>query len=117
MNTLSSAPKTVSATEAKANLSSLMKLANQNQSGVVIQSHGNPQAAIISYDEYEKLLQLQEQIKRKQAIAHLESLAKEVQSRNKDLTADKADKIADEITRDAIDRLVSKKKIRFADAK
>ena len=107
--------KTVSATEAKAKLSSLMKWAVKNQDSVIIQSRGKPQVAIICFNDYEELQQLKQQIKRQEALDRLEVLAKEVQARNQDLTTEEADRIADEISRAAIDSLVEKGEVRFTE--
>lgn len=108
-------PKTISATEAKAKLSELIKWTVKNQDSVIVKSRGNPQVAIISFSAYEELQTLKEQARRREAFARFEALAKEIQARNKDLTSEAADQIADEITRAAIDSLVTKGEVRFTE--
>lgn len=105
--------RSVSATEAKAKLSDLMKWAVKTGDDVIIQSRGYPQVVIVPYKEYEELRQLKERARRAAAIAELHEIAREIQALNTDLTPDEADALADEITRAAIDQLVEKGKIRF----
>jgi prevent-host-death family protein len=105
--------KTVTATEAKAKLSELMKWTVKTGDSVVVQSRGYPQVVIVPFAEYEELRELKERARRAAAIAELHQIAREVQARNTDLTPDEADALAEEISRAAIDQLVEKGKIRF----
>ncbi len=103
----------ISATEAKAKLSSLMDWAVKNRDEVIVQSRGNPKAVIISYDAYEQYKELEEQARRKKALAQLEALATQIQARNQDLTAEDADALADRFTREVIAEMVSEGKIQY----
>ena len=105
--------RSVSATEAKATLSDLMKWAVRTGGDVIIQSRGYPQVVIVPYKEYEEMRELKERARRVAAIAELREIALEIQARNADLTPDEAEALADEVTRAAIDQLVEKGKIRF----
>ncbi len=105
--------RSVSATEAKAKLSDLMKWAVKTGDDVIIQSRGYPQVVIVPYKEYEELRQLKERARRAAIIAELQQIAREVQAQNEDLSYEQAEALADEITRAAIDQLEAKGKIRF----
>ena len=105
--------KTVSATEAKAKLSDLMKSAVKSGDSVIIQSRGYPQVVIVPYTEYEALQKLKEQARRAAAIARLQEIARDMQSQNEDVTADEAEALAEEISRTAIEQLAAKGKVRF----
>ena len=105
--------RTISATEAKAKLSALINWAVKNQDEVIVQSRGNPKAVIISYDAYERFKALQEQARRKEALAQLELLAAKIQSRNQDLTEEAADELADQFTREAIEEMVRDGKVNY----
>jgi prevent-host-death family protein len=105
--------KTVSATEAKARLSSLMRWATKNRDGVIVQSRGNPQAAIISFDEYERLQQLKEQISRQEALGRLKALAQEARQRNADLSPGEVERLAEETSQETIKRMVEEGTVRF----
>lgn len=107
--------KTVSATEAKAKLSELIKWTVKNQDSVIVKSRGNPQVAIISFSAYEELQKLKDQARRREAFAQFEALAKKIQARNQDLTEVEADRLADEITRETIERMVEEKKVSFTE--
>jgi prevent-host-death family protein len=103
-----SMPKTVSASEAKNNLGSLLKWVGKDDESVIVENRGAPAAAIISIAEYEQLQVLKEKARREEALAGLRQLRAQIQERNKDLTLEEADAIADEITRDAINSLIAK---------
>lgn len=105
--------KTVSATEAKAKLSDLMKWAVKTGDSVVVQSRGYPQVVIVPFTEYQELRQAKEDIRRTQVIAQLQEIAREMQAAYQDLSAEEADAIAEEISRAAIEQLEAKGKISF----
>jgi prevent-host-death family protein len=106
-------PKTVSASEAKSQFGSLVEWTVQNKDDVIVESHGRPKAAIISFEEYQRLTALREQARRSEVLAQLETLRERVSARNRDLTEEEAEAIADEITRDTIRRMIAEGKIRY----
>ena len=106
-------PRTVSASEAKNRLGSIIGWVVTNDDEVIVESHGELTVVVISFDEYQKLKEMREQARRHEALARLEKLRERVQARNTDLTDEEADAIADEITRGAIDSLVKKGKVKF----
>jgi prevent-host-death family protein len=67
-------PITVSATEAKVRLGSIIEWAIRESDDVVIESRGRPTAVLISYGEYESIQQLRERARRREALERLESL-------------------------------------------
>ena len=103
----------ISATEAKAKLSALMEWTVANQDEVIIQSRGNPKAVIISYDAYEQYKDLQENARRKDALAKLEALAARIQARNQDLPTKDANALADRFTREVIAEMVDEGKVQY----
>ena len=74
-------PKTVSASEAKTNFGTVVDRAVQQKDEVIIQSHGEPKAVLISFTEFQKLAKLREQDRRRQALAEMERLRMEVSPR------------------------------------
>ncbi len=106
-------PKTVSAREAKNKLGSVVSWVLANQDDVIVENRGAPTVVIIPYTEYEKVQELKEQDRRRQAIERLRKLRDEVMARNQDLTPEEGDALADEIARDAVNSLVEKGKVRF----
>lgn len=102
--------KTISATEAKAKLSSVMDWAAKNRDEVIVESHGRPKAVIISIEAYEQLEEHREQARRQAALAELQQLAATIQARNQDLTGEEADELADRFTREIIEEMIDEGK-------
>ena len=49
-------PRTVSASEAKNELGGIMAWARENKDDVVIDNRGQPNAVLVSFEEYQKIL-------------------------------------------------------------
>jgi prevent-host-death family protein len=105
--------KTVSVSEAKNRLSAIMEWAVENPDGVIVESRGEPKVAILSYAEYQQFLALREQARRQEAFRRLEELADIISARNADLTDEEVEELADEISRETIQRMVDQGKIVF----
>lgn len=106
-------PRTISVTEAKNKLSAILDWAVDNQDGVVVESRGRPKAVILPYAEYEAYLSMREKEQRRIALQRLEELAASVQAQNQDLSPDEAEQLADEISRETIERMVKEGKVSF----
>ena len=107
-------PKTISVSEAKNKLSTMLKWAVENQDEVVVESRGRPKAVILPYAEYEIFQSLREKERRQVALQRLQELAAANQALNQDLTPEEAEKLADEVTRETIDRMAAEDKVSFA---
>ena len=68
----------------------------------------------MAYSEYEKIQALREQARRQAIWERIEALRREISARNQDLTEGQREALADEISREAINSLVKKGKIKFA---
>ena len=68
----------------------------------------------MSDSEYEKIQAVQEQARRQQIWERMEALRREISARNQDLTEEQREALADEISREAINDLVKKGKIKLA---
>lgn len=106
-------PKTVSVSEAKNQLSAVLDWVVENGSEVVIESRGEPKVAILSYAEYQEFLAFREQARRREALRQLEELARRMQARNADLSAEEVEQLADELTRETLQRMEAEGKISF----
>jgi prevent-host-death family protein len=82
----------VTASEAKLRFGSMLKQAQQEQ--VIIKVHGEPEAVLISYEEYQLTEALKEQNRRRKALEAFQSVRKEVAARMPDLTDEEAYKLA-----------------------
>jgi prevent-host-death family protein len=106
-------PKTISVSEAKNRLSEMLDWADENREGVVVESRGKPKAVILPYAEYEHYLSLRKREQRRLALQRLDKLAAAVRARNQDLAPDKVEQIADETSRETIERMAEEGKVSF----
>ena len=105
-------PKTVSATEAKVHLGTLLEWTTTRDE-VIIESRGRPRAVLISVAQYEELQRLQEDARRREALARLDALADSLQAKSSDLSEDDAVRLADRGVRDAIEAMAARGTLRF----
>ncbi|GAC1654509.1 MAG: hypothetical protein NVS4B8_29710 [Herpetosiphon sp.] len=106
-------PKTVTASEAKNRLGALLGWVVEHHDEVIVESHGEPKAVIVAFDEYEKLKKLDEQQRSRAALASLKQLRSEINLRNQGLTPTEADVIADRLVRDVVLDMVVDGKVQF----
>ena len=106
-------PKTVTASEAKNRLGSLIQWALSNKDEVIVKSYGDPKVVIMPYQEYQAVIEMREQARRKQALAELEKLREQVRARSQDLTEEQATELADRLTREVVEEMVEEGKVKF----
>lgn len=106
-------PKTISASEAKNSLGAVIEWAVENGDEVIVESRGKPKAVIMPFDDYEEYQRLREQARRRAVLARLEKLAETVGARNQDLTAEAADALADQFTREVIEEMIAEGKVQY----
>lgn len=107
--------KTISSSEAKTRFGSVVDWALTHNDDVIVESHGKLRVVIMPFAEYQKVLDLREKARRREALAQLESLRERVQSRNRDLDEERAEAPVDRFVRDMIEDMVGEKKITFRD--
>lgn len=100
-------PKSVSISEAKSKLSSIIGWVRERGDAVIVQSCGGPRAVILSYAEYEKVQSLREQQRRREALGRLRKLQAEVSRRNRDLTEEQAEGLAEQFSREVIEEMAA----------
>lgn len=106
-------PRNVSTTEAKNQLSAMMRAVAENGDDIVVQDHGRPRVAINSMRAYEGLQEWREQERRKNILAEMRDIRARVRARNQDLTPEQADELADRFVREVVEEMVEEGKIRF----
>ncbi len=109
-------PKTVTATEAKTNFGAMMDWTVTEKDQIIVQSHGQPKAVIINYNEYTRFAEMKEKERRQQALKDLEALREKVRARNQDLTDEQADYLADRFVRDVVQDMIAEGKIKYGDS-
>jgi len=98
-------PKTVSATEAKIHLGSMIEWATRQGDEVIIESRGKPAAVLVGYREYQEIRKLRDRARREAALQRLEALAERMAQRNRDLSPEQGEELADRLAREAVNRL------------
>lgn len=93
-------PKRVTASEAKNRFGAMVSWAVESQDDVIVESHGEPKAVIISFDAYQEVQQLRETAQRQAALARLRQLRDDVRARNQDLGPAEAETLADRFSRE-----------------
>jgi prevent-host-death family protein len=106
-------PKAVSATEAKNRLGALLGYVVDQRDEVIVERQGKPRAVLISFTAFEELQSLREQKRRADALEDLRRLRDRVSDRNHDLSEDKIEGLAEEISQGAITRLVERGGLSF----
>jgi prevent-host-death family protein len=109
-------PKTVSATEAKTNFGAMMAWTVAQKEPIIVQSHGQPKAAIIGYEEYTHYLAMKEKERRQKIWEEMEALRKEVSARNTDLSEEEIYALADRFTNDVFNEMIAEGKIQYGAA-
>lgn len=107
-------PRTIPAEQADETISDVSGWVRDNRAEVIVARDGEPEAVIIPYADYESFQAAKEQ-RRREAGKTLRRLREEIAARNADLTDEEAEEIADQATRDAIQGLVDKGKVRFVE--
>lgn len=105
--------RTVSSNDAKQQWGSVMNAARNPDDAVIVESHGKPRVAVISYDRFEKLRELEDQARRAWALEQLRQLEERIGDRNSDLTDEQIEELADRFSREFVDDLVTEGKIQF----
>jgi len=108
-------PRTVSSTEAKNRLGSLIGWVAETRDEVIVENHGEPTVVLMSFAEYEELLALREKARRASILDRMRALRQESLARNQDLTPEEGEALAERFAREVIDDMANDGKIRFAE--
>ena len=84
----------MSSNEVKQHWGSVMSTVKVPDDAVVVESHGKPQAAVISFTRFEKLRELEEKERRAWALDRLREIEARYGGRNDDLTEDEVEALA-----------------------
>jgi prevent-host-death family protein len=109
-------PRTVSASEAKTKFGAIVDWVTEKQDDVIVESHGQPRAVIVSYSQYQQILALREQARRLDVLQSLRNLRETVRARNQDLNEQQADALAVRFSRDIVTDMVAEHKIPYQDS-
>jgi prevent-host-death family protein len=107
--------RTVNSTLAKGNVGSLLAWSEETGEPVIVERRGCPVGVILSYAAFEDLKEQEDRLRRVEAWTKWHRLREELSERNSDLTQEEAEMIADRVSRDAIESMIAKGKIRFVE--
>ena len=105
--------KTISVSDGRKQFSSVINWAEQNQDDVIVQSRGQSKVVIIPFVDYALLQEARERTRKREAIEELRAIAQRIRVANPDITANEADRIGKDVTREAIENLVKKGEVIF----
>lgn len=105
--------KTMSSNEAKQRWGAVMSTVDEPNDAVIVESHGKPRAAVISFERFEKLRELEKKEQRERAMRTLREIEARYDGRNDDLTDEEIEALADRFSREFVDELVAEGKVVF----
>src|SRR3954452_4515016 len=100
--------KTVSATEAKNSLGSLLGQLESKEDAVIIENRGVATAAIISMERFRALEELEERAERRRALEEFRKLRSEIARQNEDLSTADAQEFARQLSDEIMENVVAK---------
>jgi len=86
--------KTMSSNEVKQRWGSVMSTAKETDNAVIVESHGTPLVAVISFGRFEKLREFEKREQRERALRTLKEIEARYDGRNDDLTEEEIEELA-----------------------
>lgn len=105
--------KTISATEAKQTFGALIGKVQREGDSIIIENRGEPAAVIISFDEFENLLELKAIRRREEAMETLRELRRKLDEAQERESEAFDDALIKEISDEVMKGVVSKSSITF----
>jgi len=107
--------KTMSSNEVKQRWGSVMSTVAEPNDAVIVESHGKPRAAVISFERFEKLRELEQKEKRERALRTLREIQTQYDGRNDDLTDEEIAELAVRAGREINRAVADRHRARFKD--
>jgi PHD/YefM family antitoxin component YafN of YafNO toxin-antitoxin module len=104
----------MSSNEVKQRWGSVMSTVDVPDNAVIVESHGKPRAAVISFERFEKLRELEEKERREEALRTLRGIGSRYDGRNDDLSDEEIEELANRFSHEFVDDLAAEGKLRFA---
>ena len=86
---------------------------SKGEDEIIVESRGKPKVAVISYDEFEAFQDLRKKQRRAAALTEFRALSERIGDRNKDLSEEQIDELANRFSHEFIEDLAREGKIRF----
>jgi prevent-host-death family protein len=105
--------RTISSNEAKQRWGAVISAVSDEGDEVIVESHGKPKVAVISYAEFERFRALREQQRRAELMERLGALEARQMARNAELTDEQVEELANRAAHEAFDDLAAEGKLTF----
>ena len=105
--------RTISSNEAKQHWGALIGSVSNEGDIVVVESHGKPKVAMIPADDIGAFMDFKEKQRRLGLLEEFRALSAQIGDRNKDLTEEQIDELANRFSREFILDLAREGKIKF----
>ncbi len=86
--------KTMSSNEVKQRWGSVMRTVDVPDDAIIVESHGKPRAAVISFERFQKLREFEKREQRERALRTLKEIEVRYDGRNDDLTEEEIEELA-----------------------
>lgn len=105
--------RTMSSNEAKQQWGSIMSSVGNGGDEVIVESHGKPKVAVVSYGEYQEFQKVRKQLQRAEAVAAFDALSARIGDRNSDLSQEQIADLANRFAHEMYEDLEREGKITF----
>ncbi len=105
--------RTISASELKNSLGAVLRKVRNDEESIVIEQRRVPAAAIISIEDFRLLREAKERRRREGLLEQLRQLNERLAARQKDMSTEEADRLAEELGNAIMDAVVEKNRDRF----
>jgi prevent-host-death family protein len=105
--------RTISSNEAKQRWGAVISAVSEQGDEVIVESHGKPKVAVISYEEFERFKELREQQRREEAVRRIRALENKAADSSVPLTEDEIEKLSVSVGREINVAVAEKHRLRF----
>jgi prevent-host-death family protein len=105
--------RTISSNQAKQRWGAVISSVSEQGDEVIVESHGKPKVAVISYEEFERFNELRKKQQREELMERLRVLEAKQLARNNELTDEQVEVLADRAAHEAFDDLAEERKLTF----
>jgi prevent-host-death family protein len=105
--------RTLSSNEVKQRWGAVMGSVSRGEGEVIVESHGKPKVAVISYEEFERFDTLRKKQERADILRQFRELSDSLANKNSDLTPEQVDELANRFSHEFYEELAQEGKILY----
>jgi prevent-host-death family protein len=103
----------LSSNQAKQQWGTVVDSVIEDGDSVIVESHGKPKLAVISYDEFQEFQQFKEEKRRAETLERFREFGRRIGNKNSDLSEEQIEELADRHSREFILGLAKAGRIKF----